>query len=95
MHVSCSRSSIVTAKLELAAAESAPSCTATLNEDKKLSSALGRERLHAPEVSYIRATGHLPGHPIEEGEFVDIREGLPFALVIDKARRERLPPYGG
>ena len=46
--------------------------------------------MHAPEVAYIRAMGHLPGHPLEDGQFVDVRRGMPYALVIDKSRGESL-----
>ena len=47
------------------------------------------------DVAYIRAMGHIPGHPLEDGQFIEVRKGLPSALVIDKIRAERRPPHGG
>ena len=41
------------------------------------------------EVKDIRAMGHLPGPPLEEGKFVDIRKGVPYAFIVDKSRGER------
>ena len=46
--------------------------------------------MNPDEVSCIRAVGHLPGHPLEDGQLVDVWKGMPYALVIDKSRGERL-----
>ena len=47
--------------------------------------------LEAQSISKLNLPyGGLPGHPLEGGEFVDIKRGLPFAFIVDKSRGERL-----